>query len=117
MFNPGASFLRISADDRSRPIEIEASTSGLLDPSALRDEPVFYNLWLARRPRHLLDRLVLVQPTTGFNGYALSVLVAQRTPVWFHEWMTPQSRIDTARWPEFATWSENVSVHWHVRMK
>jgi hypothetical protein len=117
MLNPGASFARVSADDRRWPIEIEASTPWPLHPSALRDEPSLYNFSLPWRPCHLLDRLVLVEPAIGFDGHRLAVFLKDWTPVCIYDGLRRNTGIDTARWPKFAARCENVRMQRHVRLK
>ncbi len=51
--------------DLRRPVEVETAHAAALDPAARRDEAVADDHRQARCPRHLLDRLVLIQPSAG----------------------------------------------------
>ncbi len=53
---------RISEPDKRRAIQVEYSAAALHDPSTLRDQPVLDQHRLPRRPSHLLDMPIFIQP-------------------------------------------------------
>src|SRR5438093_9030962 len=62
MIEPWLNPLRIAESDIRRAIQVEYSAAGLHDPSALRDQPILDQHRLPRRPRHLLDMAILIEP-------------------------------------------------------
>ena len=59
---PRPGFVRIAQHNVRRAVEVEARHAWVFDPATLCKEPVLDQQRLARRPGHLLDRLVLIEP-------------------------------------------------------
>ena len=64
---PRLSSCRVARRQCWRAIEIEAGCAVALDPAATRDQAITDQFILAGSPRHLLDRLITVDPSARGN--------------------------------------------------
>ena len=104
VFKPPFGLFRIPQFDGRRPVEVETTHAPPLNPAAVRDQAISDHHWLARRPGHLFDGPVLVEPCA--RRQRLVANENRRNP-----------RVHAARRPHFSGWSENVSVRRHVSEK
>ena len=104
MVQPGPGRARIAPTDHRRSVEVEARAPGSIDPSAVRDQPVPDQLRLSRRPCHLLDGLVTVEPGARLDEAV--VLLNRQNP-----------RVHAGGRPHLPARREDVAVHRHVGVK
>src|SRR5947209_1132642 len=62
VIEPWLNSLRIAESDIWWAIQVEYSAAGLHDPPPLGNQPILDQHRLPRRPRHLLDMAILVEP-------------------------------------------------------
>src|SRR5262245_56229750 len=98
----------VAGDDRWRSVEVEAFDATVLDPSALRNQPIVDDHRLARGPGYLLDRQIAIKPCAGGN----TLVIGWRFAI--HPNKT-NARVDAARRPHLARWNEEIRVRRHVR--
>src|SRR5262249_35593999 len=84
-------------------VQIEDGATGPMDPAAVGNELVRDQHRLARRPRHLFDGPIDVEPSGRRNGLALKIKGGRRHP-----------RVDARRRPQFTCRHENVGMLRHV---
>jgi hypothetical protein len=76
MVKPTLGFIRLAGTDQRRPVEVEAGHPAAREPAAFGDQPVAEQHFFARRPSHLFDRAVAVEPSRSRDPKRLAGLLA-----------------------------------------
>ena len=81
--DPRRCFGGVAKCDRRRPVQVERRDTVAFDPAAFGNQSAVDRRRLARRPRHLLDRPMFVEPDAGPAASRLSLSSLTGVPSFF----------------------------------